>query len=300
MTKQRSSTPSVGAVFRPQLDPARLAGTAQDADAAGLDELWLWEDCFLAGGISAAAIALANSNNLKVGVGVLPVPMRNVAMTAMEIATLDRAYPGRLRVGLGHGVQDWMAQIGEKVASPMTLLREYVTVLAALLRGERVTYDGRYVKLTDVGLDWPPETDIDLLIGAERPRTLELSGEIASGTVITGGTSPDGLREALQHIATGRRAKTAAPQGHSTVLYLICATGPDAARQARDELEFWELDPSEDCAVYGSAADIAAAAQRWIDAGADSIVFQPRPDADIEQFFDVIGRQVRPLITATP
>ena len=299
MTQQRSSTPNVGAVFRPQLDPARLARTAQAADAAGLDELWLWEDCFLAGGISAAAIALANSNNLKVGVGVLPVPMRNVAMSAMEIATLGRAYPGRLRVGLGHGVQDWMAQIGGKVASPMTLLREYVTVLSALLRGERVTYDGRYVKLTDVGLDWPPETNIDLLIGAERPRTLELSGEIASGTVITGGTSPDGLREALRHVTTGC-AKSAAPQVHSTVLYLICATGPDAEQQARDEVAFWELDPSEDRAVYGSAADIAAAAHRWIDAGADSIVFQPRPDADIEQFVDVIGRQVRPLITATP
>src|SRR5215212_1491096 len=223
MTQQRSSTPNVGAVFRPQLDPARLARTAQAADAAGLDELWLWEDCFLAGGISAAAIALANSNNLKVGVGVLPVPMRNVAMSAMEIATLGRAYPGRLRVGLGHGVQDWMAQIGGKVASPMTLLREYVTVLSALLRGERVTYDGRYVKLTDVGIDWPPETNIDLLIGAERPRTLELSGEIASGTVITGGTSPDGLREALRHVTTGC-AKSDVTQPHSTVLYLFCAT----------------------------------------------------------------------------
>jgi alkanesulfonate monooxygenase SsuD/methylene tetrahydromethanopterin reductase-like flavin-dependent oxidoreductase (luciferase family) len=298
MTKQRSSIPSIGAVFRPQIAPARLARAAQAADAAGLDELWVWEDCFLAGGISAAAIALANSNNLKVGLGVLPVPMRNVAMTAMEIATLDRAYPGRIRIGLGHGVQDWMAQIGEKVASPMTLLREYVTVLAALLRGERVTHDGRYVKLTDVGLDWPPETSIDLLIGAERPRTLELSGEIGSGTVITGGTSPDGLREALRHVATGR-AGNVAPQPHSTVLYLICATGPDAEQQARDEVMFWDLNPDEDRAVWGSPKDIATGAQRWIDAGADSLVFQPRPDADIEEFVDVIGRQARPLITAS-
>src|SRR6185437_1768632 len=140
--------------------------------------------------------ALANSERLTVGIGVLPVPMRNVAITAMEIATLDRAYPGRIRIGLGHGVQDWMAQIGEKVASPMTLLREYVTVLSALLRGERVTYDGRYVKLTDVGLDWPPAPSTELLVAAEGPRTLALSGELGSGTVITAGTSPDGLREA--------------------------------------------------------------------------------------------------------
>jgi hypothetical protein len=39
----------------------------------------------------------------------------------MEIATLARAFPNRVRIGVGHGVQDWMAQIGAKVDSPMTL-----------------------------------------------------------------------------------------------------------------------------------------------------------------------------------
>jgi alkanesulfonate monooxygenase SsuD/methylene tetrahydromethanopterin reductase-like flavin-dependent oxidoreductase (luciferase family) len=288
---------SVGVVFRPQIAPERLAATARAADAAGLEELWLWEDCFLAGGISAAAIALANSERMKVGIGVLPVPMRNVAVTAMEIAALDRVHPGRVRIGLGHGVQDWMAQIGEKVASPMTLLCEYVTALGALLRGERVSYDGRYVKLADVGLDWPPATNIDLLIGAERPKTLELSGEIGSGTVITGGTTPDGLREALRHVDAGR-AKSSVTEPHSTVVYLICATGPDAAQQAHDEVVFWDMDPAEDRAVYGSAEDIAAGAKRWIDAGADTIVFQPHAEADIDGFIDVIARQVRPLMAA--
>ena len=291
-----SQTPRVGIVFRPQIAPEYLAAAARTADDAGLDELWLWEDCFLAGGMASAAIALANSERLKVGIGILPVPMRNVAATAMEIATLDRAYPGRIRIGLGHGVQEWMAQIGEKVASPMALLREYVTVLSSLLHGERVTFDGRYVKLADVGLDWPPQTNIELLIGAERPRTLELSGEIGSGTVITGGTSPEGLREALEHVATGR-AKGEASERHSTVVYLICGTGPDAARQARGEVEFWKLDPTDDRAVYGSAQDIASGANRWIDAGADTIVFQPPADADIEEFVGVIG-MVRPLIAA--
>jgi alkanesulfonate monooxygenase SsuD/methylene tetrahydromethanopterin reductase-like flavin-dependent oxidoreductase (luciferase family) len=167
-------------------------------------------------------------------------------------------------------------------------------VLTSLLGGERVTFDGRYVKLTDVGLDWPPETNIELLIGAERPRTLELSGEIGSGTVITGGTSPDGLSEALRHVATGR-AKREASVPHSTVVYVICGTGADAARRAHDEVVFWELDPAQDRAVHGSAEDIAAAATRWIDAGADTIVFQPPADVDIQEFVGVIGG-VHPLI----
>jgi alkanesulfonate monooxygenase SsuD/methylene tetrahydromethanopterin reductase-like flavin-dependent oxidoreductase (luciferase family) len=101
-----SPLPRVGCVYGPQYAPERLAAAARAADRAGLDQLWLWGDCFLTGGLSTAAIALSHSTRLTVGVGVLPVPMRNVALTAMEIATLSRAFPGRLRVGIGHGVQD--------------------------------------------------------------------------------------------------------------------------------------------------------------------------------------------------
>jgi alkanesulfonate monooxygenase SsuD/methylene tetrahydromethanopterin reductase-like flavin-dependent oxidoreductase (luciferase family) len=249
----------------------------------------------LSGGISAAAIALANSQRLKVGVGVLPAPMRNVAGTAMEIATLARAYPGRVRIGVGHGVQDWMAQIGERVASPMTLLREYVTALSALLHGERVTVEGRYVQLTDVCLDWPPDADTELLVAAQGPRTLALSGELGSGTVITGGTTPEGVREARQHIHSGI-AKRSEPRPHSIVVYVVCATEPDAERKVRDELAHWTFDASKDLTAHGTPEEIAASATRWIDAGATTIALQPPGDADIEDFVNVIGRQVMPLL----
>ncbi|HLL35757.1 MAG TPA: LLM class flavin-dependent oxidoreductase, partial [Streptomyces sp.] len=147
---------ALGAVFRPQLSPERLRSVARLADETGLEELWLWEDCFLEGGISTAAAALAWTERVRVGVGLLPVPLRNVAVTAMEVATLHRMFPGRARVGVGHGVQDWMGQVGARAESPVTLLREYVVALRALLRGERVTTGGRYVRLADVALGWPP------------------------------------------------------------------------------------------------------------------------------------------------
>ena len=81
-------------------------------------ELWLWEDCFLQGVIAGASVALSSSEALRVGLGVLPAPQRNVVSTAMEIATLEAMFPGRLRLGIGHGVQDWMRQAGAAVASP--------------------------------------------------------------------------------------------------------------------------------------------------------------------------------------
>src|SRR6201985_2766366 len=103
---------TLGAVFLPQLPPERLRDLVRAADDAGLEELWLWEDCFLEGGLTTAAAALAWSSRLRVGVGLLPVPLRNPALAAMEIATLARLWPGRFMPGLGHGVQDWMTQIG--------------------------------------------------------------------------------------------------------------------------------------------------------------------------------------------
>jgi len=165
---RRTAGPRVGCAFRPQLPPEDLASVAHAADAAGLHELWLWEDCFAEGGMTTAAIALANSQTLTVGVGVLPAPLRNVALTAMEIACLERAFPGRVRIGVGHGVQDWMRQVGAAVDSPMTLLREHTTAVRALLAGDEVSVSGRYVSLDSVRLDWPPARAPRLLIGAPR------------------------------------------------------------------------------------------------------------------------------------
>lgn len=285
----------VGAVFRPQFAPERLAAAARAADDAGLDELWLWEDCFAHGGISSAAIALSHSDTLTVGVGVLPVPMRNVALTAMELATLERAFPGRVRIGVGHGVQEWMDQIGAKVASPMTYLREYLTCLSALLRGETVTYSGRYVNLKDVCLEWPPSADVELLAAATGPRTLALSGELAGGTVITSGTSPDGLREAVRHVQSGRQlAGRVTP--HSVVVFVVAATGADARADAFHELKAWQFEPTPDLAAFGSAEDVAASVRRWVTAGADTVVLQSAADVDIESFVTFVGSEVGPLL----
>src|SRR5262245_3826556 len=116
----------IGAVFRPQLPPERLRAIARLAAEAGRGALWPGGDCFLEGGISAAAAALAWTERLRVGIGLLPVPLRNVAVTAMEAATLERMFPGRAILGVGHGVQSWMGQVGARAESPVTLLGEYL------------------------------------------------------------------------------------------------------------------------------------------------------------------------------
>lgn len=287
---------TLGAIFRPDLPPERLRGVARAADEAELDELWLWEDCFKEGGVAAAAAALAWTHRVRIGIGVLPVPLRNVALTAMEIATLDRLFPGRFIVGVGHGVQEWMAQVGARVESPVTLLREYLTALRALLRGERVSTDGRYVRLDTVALNWPPASAPAILAGAVGPRTLRLSGEHADGTILTASTAPEQVRQARIQIDEGRAA-AARTDPHPLVAYLHTATGPNATRRLAADQRRDGHEPSDNVGVAGDAGAVASAIHHLVDAGADSVVLQPTADdTDPEGFIRFIGAEVRPLL----
>lgn len=196
---------TLGVVFRPQSPPEELRSVVEYAEQAGLAELWLWEDCFLEGGLTAAALALAWSTRLRVGVGLLPVPLRNPALAAMEVATLARVFPDRLTMVLGHGVQDWMAQVGAAVESPVTLLREHTVAVRALLAGETVSTSGRYVHLDRVALDWPPATPPTLLVGARGPRSVALAGEVSDGVLLDSVVDPAVVRRARELVGPDRQ-----------------------------------------------------------------------------------------------
>ncbi|WP_367123977.1 LLM class flavin-dependent oxidoreductase [Streptomyces phytohabitans] len=289
---------ALGAVFRPQLPPERLRAVARAADDVGLEQLWLWEDCFLESGIASASAALAWTERLHVGVGLLPVPLRNVALATMEAATLHRLFPGRVVLGMGHGVQSWMGQVGARVESPMTLLREHLDAMRALLRGERVTVDGRYVKLRDVALDWPPATPPPVLAGARGPRTLRLTGEAADGTILDAGVTPDDVRQACTLAQEGRTTAGRTGGGeHQVVVYLLTATGADGAERLQAELEATGDGSVPDLGVAGDAVAVAEAVQRMADAGAHTVILQPTADEpDPEGFVRFVAERVRPLV----
>ncbi|HEY8474501.1 MAG TPA: LLM class flavin-dependent oxidoreductase [Natronosporangium sp.] len=262
-------------MLRPQVRPELVRAVVTAADEAGLAELWLWEDCFLTSGIATAAAALGWTDRLRIGIGLLPVPLRNVALTAMEVATLHRLFPGRVDVAVGHGVQDWMAQVGARVDSPLALLREHLVALRALLAGETVTTTGRYVRLDRVALDWPPAAPPPIFAGATGPRTLRLTGEAADGTILTADVPPAQVRRACELVAQGRAA--AGRTGpHPIVVYLLTATGPDAADRLAAEQRRTGAPPGS--AVAGDAGAVAEAVLRWAEAGADRVILQPTAD----------------------
>ncbi len=171
------------------LPPEGLVAFAGELDGV-VDDLWVVEDLGWTGAISSAATALAATSRLRVGIGITPAPLRNPALLAMELANLARLHPGRLAAGIGHGVQDWMRQVGAAVSSPLALLEETITSVRALLRGETVSLDGRHVRLDGIRLVHPPAEPPPVLAGVMSPRSLALSGRVAQGTIIPEGFDP--------------------------------------------------------------------------------------------------------------
>ncbi len=292
----QQTVPRLGIAFVPVVPPEQFRSLVRAAEESGLDELWVWEDCFKESGVASAAAALAWTERLRVGIGLMPAPLRNVAITAMEIATLERMFPGRLMPGVGHGVQDWMGQVGNRAASPLTLLREYATALRRLLHGEKVTVEGTYVNLTDVALDWPPLTPPLLYVGGEGPKTLKLTGEVGDATMLSWAAEPEALRRAIQLVRDSVEPK-AGGQKHEITVGQIAATGSDAQARVAAELAVWGREPAPGVGVAGDAETIAADVRRLGAEGCTSVILQATSDEpDLEGFIRFLGQEVRPLL----
>jgi 5,10-methylenetetrahydromethanopterin reductase len=216
----------LGVLFPRDLPPTELAEFAREAEALGLDELWLAEDAFYAGGIAQAMAALGTTERVTVGIGILPVPVRIPAFAAMEIATIGSLYPGRLVVGFGHGITDWTEQVGAVQKQRLVALREALIICAGLLSGSRVDLDGDTARVRSGALVHPPLTRVPLLVGASMAPSVAIAGELADGLILPECSGPEFVRSVARQLTDdGRRSR------HLVVYtWLVVDDDLDAAR----------------------------------------------------------------------
>ncbi|HSS67166.1 MAG TPA: LLM class flavin-dependent oxidoreductase [Nocardioidaceae bacterium] len=218
---------SLGMAFDRTLPPRLVLEVAERLDAMGADSLWVIEDSFYTSGVSLAAAALARTERLNVGIGIVPSVTRHAALTAMEFSTLGRLGPGRFIGGIGHGVQSWMGQMGIRQRSPLTALDEVIVSVRRLLAGETVSFDGQVVHLDEVALDQPALPAPSVLAGVHGPKSLALAGRVADGVILADAAGPAYTRWALEQ---------ARPQGSfRTVAFSTFCLTPER-EQAYDEM----------------------------------------------------------------
>lgn len=322
---------SVGLVLGSEIAPEQLRPMVVAAEQAGFGEIWLSEDCFFSGGVSGAAIALGATERIPVGLGVVSAVTRHPALLAMEIATLDRAFPGRLMPAIGLGVPAWLSQMGLKPASALGAVRDCVTMLDELLSGEQATSTTTF-QAENIRLVHPPERRIPLQTGVAGPKMLQLSGEIAQGTLLSVLAGTDYVRWAREQIDAGGARAASAPEPHRVTAFALCAVDEDRAvakANARKAVAFYlaaggpnaiteaygiseelrtliadggfervlqEMPDSwvEDLAVAGDPDECVSKIRALFDAGADRVALFPTPAENAAATVNALAAHVLP------
>ncbi len=307
---------NIGVMFRCYNAPEILINYVQRAETAGFDEVWIVEDCFFAGGIASVATVLAKTETIRVGLGIMPAVVRNPAFAAMEIALLARLYPGRILPGFGHGVGEWMKQVGAFPPSQLKALEEVTFTVRLLLAGHQVNFHGQYIQLNNVRLDFPPRQAPPVSLGVRGPKSLQLSGKVADGTILAEHASAAYVRWAREQIDIGRRANGRLKDPHRLTVYTFCVVNPDRQKAyqtlrpliaqalvsgnlttyteplgitaevnrltAEGGAPLIEQEMPDkwltELAVAGTPEDCRAAIQELVEAGADSVVLVPVED----------------------
>jgi alkanesulfonate monooxygenase SsuD/methylene tetrahydromethanopterin reductase-like flavin-dependent oxidoreductase (luciferase family) len=319
---------SVGDMTPPEL----LGEKARWLEELGYSHIMVPEDYFYVPALVGATLALSATKAVPVGTSIVSGLVRSPAVLAMEIAGISRAFPGRFRPGIGLGLPAWLQQMGILPAKPVTALRESVTSLQRLLAGETVTLEGAQFNLDAIALTHPALEHVPITLGVMGPMLLELSGQIADGTLFGALAGVDFFRWAMAQVEKGlaTSGRTAGSMAYSTVaLTLVDRDGAAARAAARPILasflgefgvntltdaygisgqvteilerggpEAMEAEmPAEwleDLTLVGTPAEVVVKIRRWLDAGLDSIcVFLP--DEQLERAtLQLVGEEVIP------
>jgi probable F420-dependent oxidoreductase len=189
--------------FEPFQNP-HMVELARHAERLGYTDAWSYESFATDAFAPLAATAVATTK-MRLGTAIVPVFTRPPALIAMSAATLAQLSGGRLVLGLGIStppiIENWM---GVPYRAPVTRLRETVEALRAIFRGEKVTLDGKSVKLFGFRLDMPLDKPPPIYIAAQSEKMLRLAGAISDG-LITNFITPEALPKMLDHVREGAR-----------------------------------------------------------------------------------------------
>lgn len=273
----------LGLVLGSSMMPEHLVPAAVEADTCGLDELWFSEDCFFTGGISGATAALGATSRIGVGLGVVSAMLRHPALLAMEVTTMARAFPGRVSAGIGLGVPAWLRQVGLTPRSALGAMTECVTAVRDLMAGDRLNVTGDTFTFTDVALAHPLAGPVPVYMGVCGPRMLQLSGEIADGSILSVGTGAKYVTWARQQIDAGR-AKAGRTGDHIITVFALYSVDRDRRRartEMRTPLAFYNSAGGPNAIT--EAEGISAELGRMLKEGGADAVAKQLPDWWIEE-----------------
>lgn len=172
--------------------PDIVGWVASEGEELGIDSAWTSESYGGEAFIPLAWMA-AKTSRMRLGTGIVAMPARTPAATAMAAMTLDHISNGRVLLGLGvSGQKVAEGWYGQPFGKPLKRTREYVEIVRqAIRRAEPLNYKGEYYQIPaqDSGARGllcymhPLREEVPILLGSQGPKNIALSGEIGDGMV---------------------------------------------------------------------------------------------------------------------
>ncbi len=193
---------------------------AEAVERAGIGRIWISEDYWRKGAFSTAGAILARTPGVEVGLGVASLLMRSPAVLAMEVATIERMFPGRFICGVGLGSPRALTQLDLMPDKMIGATRDNLHVLRRLARGEEVTWSDAAHTMTEVELEHP-DGGSRFYIAAGSPQMLRLAATHADGLILSIMTGPGYLSFVRDEIA-GAVAARETPLPTTAFMYASC------------------------------------------------------------------------------
>jgi F420-dependent oxidoreductase-like protein len=183
--------------------------------------------------LTLLAVVGSHVPDIELVTGVVPTYPRHPIMLAAQALTVQAATGGRLTLGIGLSHQVVIeGMFGYSFERPARHMREYLSALVPLLRGEQVTYEGQTLKAAtfaplDIAAPAPP-----VLVAALAPTMLKLAGSLAEGT-ITWMTGPSTLDSHIIPSINRAAAEAGRPSPRIAAALPVCVTDDVGAARAR-------------------------------------------------------------------
>lgn len=210
-----------------------LTALVQLAESRGYEALFVPEASGREVFTQLAAFACA-TERIRLSPGIATVFTRTPSLLAQAAATLDQLSGGRAMLGLGTGHEPALtAGHGVHFEKPLTRMREYVTLVKAILRGDDVMPPAALAPVTNFHLETRARPDLPVFVAALGPRMCRLAGEVADGVVLNWAT-PGYVAEAIRNVRLGAERAGRDPASVTVACYVRVAAGApdDSMRRA--------------------------------------------------------------------
>ena len=204
------------------------------AESRGFEAVWQAESRLVRDAIVPMAAYAATTERIKIGSGVINNWTRNAALIAATFCTLDDLAPERILCGLGVWWEPLASKVGVARRKPLLAMRETVDVVRRLLRMEKVTFDGEFVRVDDIEIDIVhgnrSPRNVPIYIGATGMKMMELAGEIADGVLLNYLVSPGYNREAMARLRAGAERAGRDFEDIDRPQLIVCSLDDDRSR----------------------------------------------------------------------